>query len=96
METIETVNSIVLQGEKVTSHLQLAGQCMICSSFVTHRSIRYCDCGRVVCALCAGFWEDENRAVCPTCFKKLQRRRFWRRVGSLLVSPFLEETSRDA
>lgn len=92
MDTTETIYSVIVQGEKVTSHLQLAGQCQNCHDWVTHRAVRYCtSCGLVLCAMCAEWWEQDHQWVCENCLKRHKRKRLWRRLGRIVVGPFVEK-----
>jgi hypothetical protein len=88
--TEETIYSVIINGERVTSHLQLVGQCYRCRSFVTHRSVRYCQCGRVLCICCSELWADESRPVCEDCHKALRWSKFWSTLRSIFISPFIE------
>jgi len=91
--TTQTVHSMVLpDGWKVSSPRHVVAICYLCQNFLSFRAVRYCRCGRVMCASCAEFWEDadERRYVCQDCHKSLRRKRFFRLVGRILVSPFVE------
>lgn len=85
----ETIRSQIIGGEKITSHLQITGQCLICNQFVTKTSVRYCPCGKILCATCAKLDKDEGQFLCPECLKQLRRKRFWSAVWRLLTSPFI-------
>ena len=82
----ETTNALMIGGEKVVSHLQIQGECDTCGIICTTKSIRHCLCGSIQCTRCSRFWSDENRPVCPQCYKSLR----WRKLWATLLSPFVE------
>ncbi len=98
VETTEKITSVIEGGEKITSHLQIVGKCQEtgCELFLTHRSIRYCFCGKILCPAHAGWDEREKRFACQACMRILKRRRllgmFWR----LLTAPFIERRNNDS
>lgn len=90
-ETIETVESQIEGGIKITSHLQIAGQCD-CGQYVTHQTLKFCICGKVLCPRCAerDMDENENGILCADCLKIAKRKRFWRAIWKIVTSPFIE------
>jgi len=96
INTTETIQSVVIGNEKITSHLQIQGTCSKCNNWVTSNSIRYCFCGRILCVSCSKWWEDgeKGRPVCPQCYKKLRLSKFWGVLKSIFISPFIEEVGK--
>jgi hypothetical protein len=89
VETTETVISEIIGAERIYAPMQIVGKCEICQRLVTIKSARNCQCGLVLCVNCSKLWEggDDRRNVCPRCYKKLRRQRFFR----VLLSPFVEK-----
>ncbi len=87
VETTETIISEIIGAERVYAPMQIVGKCEACQRLVTMKSARYCQCGLVLCVTCSKWWEAERRPVCPACYKKLRRKRFFRAI----LSPFLEK-----
>lgn len=93
--TTETVHSLIVGGIKVTSHLQIAGQCQVCAGWVVHRTFRFCvHCNLVLCARCAKRDEEEQGYLCPDCAKKIARKRFWVGLWHLVSAPFVERSEK--
>jgi len=98
VETTERVTSIIEGGERITSHLQVVGQCTEagCDRFLTHHSIRECFCGKILCPAHAGWDEQEKRFLCGECMRILRRRRRWQLLWGLLTAPFIERRNNDS
>jgi len=90
--TTQTIYSKIMpDGWKVSSR-HVVAQCYKCGSLVSLRAVRYCRCGKVMCARDARYWEDESerRFVCEECYRSLRRKRVFGFIGKLLISPFVE------
>ncbi len=98
VETTEKVTSVIENGEKISSHLQIVGQCTEtgCAIFLSHRSVRYCFCGKILCPAHAGWDEQTKTFLCKECMEILKRRRFWGLFWGLLAAPFIERRNNDS
>jgi len=89
-ETIINSQSYIIGGEKVNSERQIFGKCQDCDQFVTRLNRRICFCGKIICATCSEWWEDDKRPVCSDCYKILKKKKFWSSFWHLILSPFIE------
>lgn len=93
IETTEIVQSQIVEGIKVTSHLQIAGQCS-CGKFVPFVLKRYCYiCGSLKCNLCVKFDSKLEKYLCTSCAKGIFWKRFRQGLWRLISSPFIERTA---
>ena len=90
VKTVDSADSVIIGGEKISSHTQIVGMCMTCSKYVTYFSKRTCFCGKIICTSCSKWWEIEQRPVCQTCYKILKSKKFWKTLIWILLSPFVE------
>lgn len=89
--TTQTVYSKIMpDGWKVSSQ-HVVAQCYKCGAFVSLRAVRYCRCGKTICARDARYLENEHRYVCHECYKSLRLKKLLKFAGSLLLSPFLQK-----
>lgn len=90
--TISHVNPIVISdGEKITSHREIAGACYYDSQLISTRSINRCVCGRVMCRSHSVLFRPHRRRYCFDCHRKYAAKGFIMGLVGLLMSPFVEK-----
>lgn len=92
--TTETVYSKIMPDGWRVSSQHVVAQCYKCGNAISLRAVRYCRCGRVICARDARYWEtpDEKRYVCEDCYRSLRRKKILGTIGKILISPFLQRS----
>ena len=79
-------------GEKL-SMKAIAGFCQECGAIAGAGSFTHCEkCGRGLGVPCCAVKDDEDHGVyyCRRCYCRIRVRRFLRRVGKAVLSPFVE------
>jgi len=100
VETIETDNSKIIDGEKISHASQIIGQCQEsdCGQYLTNRTFRYCsnvNCGKILCHNHARFHNKEENYFCKECYKSVRRKRFWIGLIRIILTPFVERVNND-
>jgi len=95
IETTESTISKIENGEKITSHLQVAGECTPCGCLVTHHSLEFCSCcGISLCRRCREHLEKEDTAekeyYCKPCHKKAIRKLRWQAFRMVIFNFFFK------
>ena len=95
IETTESTRSVIENGEKITSHLQVGGECDSCGHLVTHQSLEFClCCGVTLCRRCRKHLENEETTekefYCKACHKKVIRKLRWQAFRRMIIDFFFQ------
>lgn len=91
--TTVTINSRIIDGEKIDSVSQILGQCqeIDCAQYLTARTIRVCgSCERILCHNHAKFNRRENLYFCKDCLRSIRIKHFFLTLAWLIIAPFVK------